>query len=161
MYCWFNSPNKTFSFLKGVVDGERPLKCFLSKFWLPGESSDLHLYLTSRNILRAFQKNKFHYEFNPDPEKSQILFSHVFSTRCLFGGSYEMEFPEDAHTKPPRRVTIPSWRLFPIQQVSVVRRVPSAISGRKLRSATRWPSIRGGRRHVNHYKVECVFCLGR
>ena len=45
---------------KEVVDGERPLKFFLSKFWVLAENLDLYLYLTFNDILRAFQKNKFH-----------------------------------------------------------------------------------------------------
>jgi hypothetical protein len=45
-----------------VVDGERPLEFSI-------ENLALYLYLTSTDILRAFHKNKFHCEFNPDPKK--------------------------------------------------------------------------------------------
>jgi len=38
------------------------------KSWVRIENLAPHLYLTSKNILRAFQINRFHSGFNPDPE---------------------------------------------------------------------------------------------
>jgi hypothetical protein len=52
--------------------------------------------------LRAFQKNKFHYECNPDKEKVADIILLYFSKRSPSGESYEMEFSEDASMKPPR-----------------------------------------------------------
>jgi len=41
---------------------------------------DLYLYLTSNDILRAFHKNKFHCEFNPDKEiVADIVPSNLFT----------------------------------------------------------------------------------
>jgi hypothetical protein len=49
----------------------------------------LYLYLTSDDILRAFQKNKFYYEFNPfKGEVADIVPSNSL-TRCAPGESYE------------------------------------------------------------------------
>jgi hypothetical protein len=61
---------KDFLFPKGVVDGERPLKFPKLIFWIPLQNLDLHLYLTSsKDILKAFHKNKYRPEFNPDPDR--------------------------------------------------------------------------------------------
>jgi len=35
-----------------------------------------------------------------------------FSPRCLSGESYEMEFPQDAHTKPPKELVAPRRHLI-------------------------------------------------
>jgi hypothetical protein len=78
-----------FLFPKGVVDGERPLKFPYRKFCsisLPAP----------KDILRAFQKNKFHYEFNPDTEKLGDIVPPYFSPRCPSGASYEVGFAEGA-----------------------------------------------------------------
>ena len=48
-------------FPKGGVEGGNPLKFFLSKCSVLVEKLDLYLYLTSKNILRAFHKTKYHY----------------------------------------------------------------------------------------------------
>jgi len=66
----------------------------------------LHLYLTSKNILTAFHKNKYHYGLNPDLEKVAELFLDIFPSRSPFGESYEMEFAEDANTNAPGRFFI-------------------------------------------------------
>jgi hypothetical protein len=74
-----------------VVNGERPLKFPRLIFWVPVKNLNLHLYLTSKDILRAFHKNKYPSEFNPDTEKiTDIALTHFF-TRCpLVGGYGEM-----------------------------------------------------------------------
>jgi hypothetical protein len=66
----------------------------------------LHFYLTSKNILRASQKNKFRCEFNPNPEKVADIIPIYFSTRCPSGEDYEKEFSEDADIKPSRDFNI-------------------------------------------------------
>ena len=71
---------------------KRPLNFFLSKFGISVEKLPLYLYLTSRDILRAFQKNKF----NSDPEKVADVAPPYLSSVCRFGANYEMEFPKDA-----------------------------------------------------------------
>ena len=72
------NPADKVSFQKGVVDGVRPLKFSLSEFGISTGILGLYLYLTSNDILRAFQKNKFHYEFIiPIQKKSQILFLQI------------------------------------------------------------------------------------
>jgi hypothetical protein len=50
---------------------------------------DLYLYLISKDILRAFQKNKFHYEFKPEPEKVVDIVSSDHFTKCAPGESHE------------------------------------------------------------------------
>jgi len=60
-----------------VVDGERPLE-FPLKLKVPIEHLALHLYQTSKNVLRVFHKNKNHYEFNLTKKKSQIVFLYIF-----------------------------------------------------------------------------------
>jgi hypothetical protein len=62
------------------------------------------------SILRAFQKNKYHYGFSPDKEKFADIVLYVFSARCSFGVSYEMEFPKDALMK-PQGDSLLLWRL--------------------------------------------------
>ena len=86
-----------FLFPKGVVDGERPLKFILSKFWVLVEKSDLYLYLTSKDILRAFQKNKFLNKFNLDTQKAADIVLYFFP-QGIRGESDEKKLPEDAHT---------------------------------------------------------------
>jgi len=78
-----------------VVDGERPLK-FPLKLKVSIQSLALNLYLTCKNILRAFHKNKYHCKFNPDKEKVADIVPLYFSTRCPSGESYEMEFAKGA-----------------------------------------------------------------
>jgi hypothetical protein len=94
------------SLSKGGGGWRKTFKNFPIKFSVLVEKLDLYFYLTSKNILRAFQK-KFHYESKPEPKKSQIMFLHIFSTRCASGESHEMEFAKDADMKPPRDCYIP------------------------------------------------------
>jgi hypothetical protein len=58
--------------------------------------------LSDFNFLKAFHK-KNRYEFNPNKEEVIEIVPPYFSIRSLSGVSYEMEFPKDADTKPPRR----------------------------------------------------------
>jgi len=61
---------RKFLFQKGAMDEERPLK-FTSSFriLLYKLSSGCNFkYPSDLKVLRAFQKNKFHYEFNPKTE---------------------------------------------------------------------------------------------
>jgi hypothetical protein len=44
--------------------------------------------LFSKDILRAFQKNKFHYEFNPEPEKVADIVSSNHFKKCTPRESY-------------------------------------------------------------------------
>ena len=46
--------------------GRKTFKIFLSKFWVPIEKLALYVYLITKIVLKAFQKNEFHYEFNSD-----------------------------------------------------------------------------------------------
>jgi ParB-like chromosome segregation protein Spo0J len=71
-----------------VVDGERPLKFPKLRSWVPVKNLDLHLYLTSKDILRAFHKNKYRSEFNPDTEKIADIVLTYFFTRCPSGGGH-------------------------------------------------------------------------
>jgi hypothetical protein len=62
----------------------------------------LSTLLSDFNFLKAFHKNKNHYEFNPDIEEVIEIVPIYFSTRSPSGESYEMEFPEDADIVLPR-----------------------------------------------------------
>ena len=95
-----NPANKV-SFQKGVVDGVRPLKFSLSEFGISTGILGLYLYLTFRIFQGAFQKNEFHYEFNPDPEKVAGTVPSNYFTRCASGKSHEMEFSKGSNMKAP------------------------------------------------------------
>jgi len=58
------------------------------------------------DILRAFQKNKFHCEFYPDLEKVADIVPLYLSTRCPFEEKYEMGSTENAPMYPPRRILL-------------------------------------------------------
>jgi hypothetical protein len=67
-----------------VVDGERPLE-FPDEILSFHREKAPHLYLTSQNILRAFQKNKSRYEFNPDLGKVADSTPLCFSNKeCIW-----------------------------------------------------------------------------
>jgi len=76
------------------VDGERPLK-------FPIENLVLYRYLTPKDILRAFHKKNYDYEFNPDTEKVADIVPQYFFYKCPSGESYEMGFPKGADMMPP------------------------------------------------------------
>jgi hypothetical protein len=63
----------------------------------------LSTLLSDFNFLKVFQKNKNHYEFNPDTEKVIEIVPLYFSARSPSGDSYEMELPENVDTTAPRR----------------------------------------------------------
>ena len=83
------------------MDGERPLKFPLWKFWVLLEDLDLYFHLTSKDILRAFQKNKFLNKFNLDTQKAADIVLYFFP-QGIRGESDEKKLPEDAHTIGPR-----------------------------------------------------------
>jgi hypothetical protein len=61
------------------MERERPLKFPKFIFWVPIKNLGLHLYLTSKDILRAFHKNKYLPQFNPDTERiAESVLTHYF-----------------------------------------------------------------------------------
>jgi hypothetical protein len=60
----------------------------------------LHLYLTSKNILRAFDKNKYHYGFDPDLERvTDTVSLYFFLQGVHLEKVMKWSFPKNADMK--------------------------------------------------------------
>jgi len=89
------------SLSEGGVGWRKSLRIFPIKILSSHRKFDSLSLSDLGDILRIFQKNKFQYEFNPDPEKVQNIVLLYFAVGCPSGARYEKEFPKGNGVKTP------------------------------------------------------------